>query len=200
MDIETPLATSQSSEASVGSLFDSAIKETNNPTPVETPQQIETPAAIDPATPEVKPETVTQTQKETPKKPEEISKWKELKGKADELEKVLPRITEYEKKAMEAEKKAAEIEARYRTIEEEKKGYESELTENRTWRMAFDLENTPEYQNNVTRPFVEAQQSIERLASQFEIDPQEMWKVATEGDEVARAKGCLLYTSPSPRD
>jgi len=192
MEVETPIAPELASEASIGNLFDAAIRDTVNPPAVETPQQVEAPAEVKPeAAPEVK-----ETPKETPKpaeapvkKPEEISKWKELKGKAEELERVLPKLTEYEKKVLEAEKKAAEIEAKYKAIEDEKKGYETELTENRTWRMAFDLENTPEYQNQVTRPFMDAMSAIEKLGTQFDIDVSELQKVATETDEVARTRG-----------
>ncbi len=190
METETLNAPIQTSEATVGSIFDAAMEKTANPSP---PQQTEAPKIVEAPKEVEKKEVVTPEakveQKVDPKKGDEKYKWGELKKKADEYDAFLPKLTEAEKRVQEYEKKASETEAKYKALEEEKKGYDSELTEHRTWRMAFDLENSPEYQQAVTRPFTEAQSNIENLASKFEIDPAEMWKVATEVDEVARLRG-----------
>jgi hypothetical protein len=190
MEIETPTAPVQSSDASVGDIFSSALKETMNPSQVQTPaivEEVKTPEAPKLETPKVA--EVAKPAEPSGKKPEELSKWKELKAASDQLKELTPKLSEYEKKALEAEKRAAEYEAKYKAIEDEKKGYETELTENRTWRMAFDLENTPEYYNAVTKPFEDASGAIQALATKFEIDPSEMLKVATEVDDIARARG-----------
>lgn len=191
MSVETEIAHPvQSSEASVGNLFDAAVRDTMNP-PAEIQQQVEAPKEVQTeVTPEAKVEPAVQkTPEPAPKKGDEKYKWGELKDKATKYDEVVPKLTEYEKRIAEYDKKVADTEARYKTLEDEKRGYETEITENRTWRMAFDLENTPEYQAQVTRPFMEAKDNIETLASKFAIDPSEMWNVATEVDEVAREKG-----------
>jgi len=192
MEIETPIASpALKSEATVGNLFDTAMRETANPSPPqqEAPKIVEAPKAEEPKVEKAVEQVAEVPKAQEPKKGDEKYKWGELKKKADEYDAFLPKLTEAEKRVQEYEKKAAETEAKYKALEDEKKGYESELTENRTWRMAFDLENTPEYQNAVTRPFTEAQSNIENLAAKFEIDANEMWKIATEVDEVARLRG-----------
>jgi len=161
--------------------------------PAETPKQepknpwdVEA-VALDEPKPEPKPEDA-QEQAPADLKPEAKAKWGELKSKAKELDAIKP---EYEA----LKKKVEELEATPSKLPPE---IESEITELKRFKAAYDVENTPEYQDSVYKPYEANMQKIAEVVDYAQIDMGRVEEAMKEQNTLARARKIREALSTNP--
>ncbi len=86
-------------------------------------------------------------------------RWKELKTKEKELETIKPELESLRQKIQEME--ASKLDD---TVKQE-------LEELRSWKTALDFQNTPEFQQNITKPIESAAETLQSIADHIGIDP-----------------------------
>jgi hypothetical protein len=111
-------------------------------------------------------------------KPEAQTKWKELKSKATELDQIKP---EYE--ALKAE--VAKLKETPNKLPPE---IESEMTELKRFKAAYDVENTPEYQSSVLQPYEKNMGRIAEVADFAGVPMERLEAALKEGNTLARAR------------
>lgn len=158
-----------------------AKPETSQPKKVESkpsesknPFDLEVVSAEDPK-PEIKPIEENAPQE---LKPEAQTKWRELKSKATELDQIKP---EYE--ALKAE--VAKLKETPNKLPPE---IESEMTELKRFKAAYDVENTPEYQDSVIQPYEKNMSRIAEVADFAGVPMERLEAALKEGNTLARAR------------
>lgn len=111
-------------------------------------------------------------------KPEAQTKWKELRSKADALDKLKP---EYDnlKKEVETLKNASTKPA---------PEVETELNELRQFKAAYDVENTPEYQEAVMKPYQAHMDKIQEVADFAKVPMEKIQEALKEKNALARTR------------
>lgn len=147
-------------------------------------------------------------------KPKPQINFAELRRKAEAYDKgeIPPKALERFKAL---EQQLNEFKIKDQSYSKEKEDFLRELTEHRTVRTALDLENTPEYQRDVSKPFAAAETNMAKIAKQFfqategstpeqqEVDSDNwtdaLWDAATDPDEVSRETKLYDLLSKNPR-
>ena len=111
-------------------------------------------------------------------KPEAKAKWGELRNKAKELDAIKP---EYEA----LKKKVQELEATPNKLSPE---IETEITELKKFKAAYDVENTPEYNESVLTPYNSNMQKIAEVVDYAQIDMGRVEEAMKEQNTLARAR------------
>ena len=121
-------------------------------------------------------------------KPEAQTKWKELKSKATELDQIKP---EYE--ALKAE--VAKLKDTPNKLPPE---IESEMTELKRFKAAYDVENTPEYQDSVLQPYEKNMGRIAEVADFAGVPMERLEAALKEGNTLARARAIKAVLESNP--
>ncbi len=123
--------------------------------------------------------------------------FREMKKKADLWDKgeLPPKAQE---KLNAAQKEVDTYKSQLEAIKGEYETEKGRFTENQTWRMAFEHRNTPEYRENVAKPFQDVQKAVTAIAQRYGVgkmkmeqpatlfSPEALWDAATEPDEFER--------------
>lgn len=121
-------------------------------------------------------------------KPEAQTKWKELKSKATELDQIKP---QYEA----LKQKIAELEATPNKLPPE---VETEITELKKFKAAYDVENTPEYQDSVLKPWESNMRKIGEVVDYAGINMDKVTEAMKEQNTLARARAIREALASNP--
>jgi len=116
-------------------------------------------------------------------------KWGELKKKATEYDTLQAKYAEMEQRMQEFEKNPKVPDA-----------IEQELNDLRQFRAAYDIQNTPEYQEAVSRPYEAQVSRIQEVAEYASVDMQKLMEAANETNTLRRAKAIRDVLSSSEAD
>jgi hypothetical protein len=159
---------------------DSAKEDSKNPWDVEA-------VSLDEPKAEQKPDE-TQEQAPSDLKPEAKAKWGELRKKASELDAIKP---EYEA----LKEKVKQLEATPNKLPPE---IETEITELKKFKAAYDVENTPEYEESVLTPYNSNMQKIAEVVDYAQIDMGRVEDAMKEQNTLARARKIREALSSNP--
>lgn len=197
-----------SSTASTGGGLEEALGKFSRgeqPTPVKpatttpvTPPKPEAPK-VDAAKPEAKPgEKPATTAPKEGQKPEH--NFAALKTKAEAWDKgeippaAKAKFEALERQAQEAVSKVQQAEERLKTFQSEYDGEKGRYTENQTWRMAYDLQSSPEYQQQVAAPFSRIMGNVQAIAQEFGVDANTLWGAVNEPNAIKRSRAIHALT------
>ena len=121
-------------------------------------------------------------------KPEAKAKWGELRNKAKELDAIKP---EYEA----LKEKVKQLEATPNKLPPE---IETEITELKKFKAAYDVENTPEYNESVLTPYNSNMQKIAEVVDYAQIDMGRVEDAMKEQNTLARARKIREALSSNP--
>jgi hypothetical protein len=159
---------------------DSTKEESKNPWDVEA-------VSLDEPKSEQKPDE-SQEQAPSDLKPEAKAKWGELRKKASELDAIKP---EYEA----LKEKVKQLEATPNKLPPE---IETEITELKKFKAAYDVENTPEYNESVLTPYNSNMQKIAEVVDYAQIDMGRVEDAMKEQNTLARARKIREALSSNP--
>ena len=130
---------------------------------------------------------VEETPPEELKTPETKTKWKELKDKATELDKILPEYTALKDKI-------AKLEATPNKLAPE---VESELNDLRQFKAAYAIEDTPEFHESVRQPYAKQEALISEVADYAGVDFEALLKATDEPNTLKRVQAIKKVLSAS---
>jgi len=113
-------------------------------------------------------------------------KWGELKKKATERDTFEKQLSDLQAKLQEFEKNPKVPEA-----------IEQELAELRQFRAGYDIQNTPDYQEAVTKPYQAQVNRIQEVAEYAQVDMNKLMDAANETNTLRRAKAIRDVLSSS---